>query len=165
MRPFIFACILACVAACSATPTRIAHVAVVSIGSAVTSLAAANDLVYTQQTDALRAELRAADASVATYDTRAAPLDHEFRARSAVLVSLDTSLYASAAIIDAVQSGVSLATMYEAARRLVVAIDTALAVLQSGAVMPAIRIPSEVTVAVAALRSLLGGTDGGVSDP
>ncbi|MEP7113175.1 MAG: hypothetical protein ABI862_07910 [Ilumatobacteraceae bacterium] len=156
--------------ACSATPARVAHVALVGVAAGTATMHDESVRAYHEATERLRRELVGIDAGLTDYDARVASLDAELRARTEVLRTLDASLLAAAAIVDAVRDGASLGALLESARRVLAATDDALAALGSGRVLPAVRVPREVTVAVATLRALLGvggadgGSDGGVGD-
>ncbi len=142
-------------AACGAdTGTRVAHVSVVTAGTAVASIDGANRALYTERTDALRERLRGADGSIEDYDREVAPIDHAFAARGRAIQAMSASLYSAAAVVDATRRGAARADYAALARDLLGALSANIAVLRDGAVLPALPIPAEIDQAIAALRAI-----------
>lgn len=166
---WIFGCsVMVLTTGCGATPRTVAHVTVVSMGSALAALHRNHQRVYTEATDALRHEIAARHGTLAEYDTAVRPIDDAFDGRSGALQALDADLYGAAACIDASRlSGDALTVGRACAGPLLAAVTRDLESLREGDALPAVEIPSEVLATLRALTLLAGGaspaptTDGG----
>jgi hypothetical protein len=141
--------------ACSTTPHQVAHITVVSAGSAVSQLHAAHQRVYTRATDELRESIRQRHGTLADYNREVEPIDAEFTARSEVLQNIDAHLRAAAAIIDASRNGNSTAWI-EAVGPVLTALRITLETMQQGNVLPPVPIPPEVLSIMQTLSTLAG---------
>jgi hypothetical protein len=98
---------------------------------------------------------------LAEYERRVAPLDAEFRRRSAAIATLDSQLYAAAAVLDASRRDAGSADYAQAACAVLDAIQRAVDALEQGAVLAPVAIPPEVQRVVTALGEVSGGCHDG----
>lgn len=138
--------------ACSGQRAQVATI--VAMGGSLNAIHEAHRGAYTRATDTLRAEVRAEHGTLADYDRRVMPLDAAFTARSSALQALSASLYAAAAIVDAVDRGAAPSEYMPAAVDTIHALQRVLDVLGDGAVLPRVPIPPEVRTALVALEGI-----------
>jgi hypothetical protein len=88
-----------------------------------------------------------------------APIDAEFTARTGALETLDTALYAAAAVIDAADDADP--AVVTAARTVSAQLGRALDVLESGDALPPVPIPASVRAVIVQLTAVANREDAG----
>jgi hypothetical protein len=145
--------VIVALSACAGGWRPVATVTVVTVGGGLAVAQGEHQRVYARATDTLRERLVASGGTLADYDREVAPINAAFYARGEAIQALDAQLYAGAAVIEA-SRGSDPRQWARAAQRILAAIRRHLAVLEDGAILPAVRIPQEIHDAVRVLEQL-----------